>query len=171
MGSVMQFGKSFRTSGSDSASRRERTATRDRRIAASIGAAAFASIGLLGLAGCSGGPAPEPASVGTTTSSTTRETTTPRSTTTSPTTPAQSSEERTTSPAPPIEVEPAPAALEEPAPAPAPQVVEEYVPPAKAVSYANCSDAKAAGAAPIYLGSPGYAKKLDRDGDGIACDK
>ncbi|MGG3890086.1 excalibur calcium-binding domain-containing protein [Metabacillus fastidiosus] len=38
-------------------------------------------------------------------------------------------------------------------------------------SYKNCSEVKAAGAAPIYQGEPGYSKKLDRDGDGIACDK
>ncbi|MBH8598728.1 MULTISPECIES: excalibur calcium-binding domain-containing protein [unclassified Thermoactinomyces] len=38
------------------------------------------------------------------------------------------------------------------------------------VYYPNCSAARAAGAAPIYEGEPGYAKKLDRDGDGIACE-
>ncbi|MFD9668391.1 excalibur calcium-binding domain-containing protein [Rhodococcus sp. NPDC059968] len=37
--------------------------------------------------------------------------------------------------------------------------------------YASCADAKAAGAAPIYQGEPGYSTKLDRDKDGIACDK
>ncbi|WP_254699247.1 excalibur calcium-binding domain-containing protein [Rhodococcus sp. SGAir0479] len=29
--------------------------------------------------------------------------------------------------------------------------------------------ARAAGAAPIYRGQPGYASKLDRDNDGVAC--
>lgn len=38
------------------------------------------------------------------------------------------------------------------------------------VSYANCTEAREAGAAPIYRGEPGYAKKLDRDGDGVACE-
>lgn len=38
------------------------------------------------------------------------------------------------------------------------------------VYYANCSAARAAGAAPIYRGQPGYRAKLDRDGDGIACE-
>lgn len=47
-----------------------------------------------------------------------------------------------------------------PAPAPAPAEV----------SYANCTEAKAAGAAPIYEGEPGYRAKLDRDKDGIACE-
>lgn len=37
-------------------------------------------------------------------------------------------------------------------------------------SYANCSAVRAAGAAPIYRGDPGYSKKLDRDGDGVACE-
>ncbi len=29
---------------------------------------------------------------------------------------------------------------------------------------------RAAGKAPLYRGQPGYAPKLDRDGDGIACE-
>ena len=37
--------------------------------------------------------------------------------------------------------------------------------------YANCKEAKAAGAAPLYKGDPGYRSDLDRDGDGIACEK
>lgn len=40
----------------------------------------------------------------------------------------------------------------------------------KAASYANCSAARAAGAAPLYRGQPGYSSKLDRDGDGVACE-
>ena len=39
------------------------------------------------------------------------------------------------------------------------------------VSYKNCSAVKAAGKAPLYKGDPGYSKKLDRDGDGVACEK
>jgi hypothetical protein len=38
------------------------------------------------------------------------------------------------------------------------------------VYFRNCSEARAAGAAPIYEGQPGYASHLDRDGDGIACE-
>lgn len=37
-------------------------------------------------------------------------------------------------------------------------------------SYRNCSEARAAGVAPIRRGQPGYGKHLDRDGDGIACE-
>ncbi len=37
--------------------------------------------------------------------------------------------------------------------------------------YRNCAEARAAGAAPIYRGQPGYRKGLDRDGDGVACER
>lgn len=36
--------------------------------------------------------------------------------------------------------------------------------------YKNCDAARAAGAAPLYAGQPGYRSKLDADGDGIACE-
>ncbi|WP_313810470.1 excalibur calcium-binding domain-containing protein [Glutamicibacter sp.] len=36
--------------------------------------------------------------------------------------------------------------------------------------YQNCSAVRAAGAAPIRVGDPGYSRKLDRDGDGVACE-
>lgn len=39
-----------------------------------------------------------------------------------------------------------------------------------AVYYPNCAAARAAGAAPLSVGSPGYSSKLDRDGDGTACE-
>ncbi|MEZ0244531.1 MAG: excalibur calcium-binding domain-containing protein [Sphingomonas sp.] len=38
------------------------------------------------------------------------------------------------------------------------------------VHYAGCNDARAAGAAPIYAGQPGYRSEMDGDGDGIACE-
>ena len=38
------------------------------------------------------------------------------------------------------------------------------------VYYANCTAVRAADAAPISAGQPGYSRKLDRDGDGIACE-
>ncbi len=34
----------------------------------------------------------------------------------------------------------------------------------------NCADARAAGAAPVYRGTPGYNPNLDGDHDGIACE-
>lgn len=36
--------------------------------------------------------------------------------------------------------------------------------------YANCTAVRAAGAAPIRSGEPGYSRKLDRDGDGVGCE-
>jgi hypothetical protein len=39
-----------------------------------------------------------------------------------------------------------------------------------AVYYPNCDTARAAGAAPITAGQPGYRAALDADGDGIACE-
>lgn len=41
---------------------------------------------------------------------------------------------------------------------------------ATTVYYKNCRAVRAAGAAPLYRGEPGYAPHLDRDGDGIACE-
>ncbi|ORB00463.1 deoxyribonuclease [Mycobacterium mantenii] len=63
------------------------------------------------------------------------------------------------------------------APSP-PETSSEYVPTPPAplpsngsqVYYPNCKAARAAGAAPIYAGQPGYRPGLDRDGDGIACE-
>jgi hypothetical protein len=36
--------------------------------------------------------------------------------------------------------------------------------------FANCTQARAAGAAPVRVGDPGYGRHLDRDGDGIGCE-
>ncbi|HEY9349934.1 MAG TPA: excalibur calcium-binding domain-containing protein [Acidothermales bacterium] len=43
-------------------------------------------------------------------------------------------------------------------------------PPATSAYYDNCDAARAAGAAPMSVGDPGYRSGLDRDGDGIACE-
>ncbi|WP_370633165.1 DUF1524 domain-containing protein [Pseudarthrobacter sp. L1SW] len=51
---------------------------------------------------------------------------------------------------------------------PAPGAVESSAP--AAVYYANCAEAVAAGAAPLYAGSAGYRSGLDGDGDGVACE-
>jgi hypothetical protein len=37
-------------------------------------------------------------------------------------------------------------------------------------AYRNCTAARAAGAAPVYRGDPGYGSHLDRDNDGIGCE-
>ena len=61
------------------------------------------------------------------------------------------------------------------------QQIGRSVPPARAQGfasggdgrtyYANCSAARAAGAAPVRRGDPGYASHLDRDNDGIGCER
>jgi hypothetical protein len=38
------------------------------------------------------------------------------------------------------------------------------------VVFGNCAQARAAGAAPLSRGQPGYSPRLDRDGDGVACE-
>ena len=42
--------------------------------------------------------------------------------------------------------------------------------PSGSGAFANCSAARAAGAAPVRRGDAGYSAKLDRDGDGIGCE-
>lgn len=37
-------------------------------------------------------------------------------------------------------------------------------------TFPNCAAARAAGAAPIRAGDPGYGRHLDRDSDGIGCE-
>ena len=62
-----------------------------------------------------------------------------------------------------------------PAPEPAPEVPEPPAPPAPPVAPqgkpSSCDEARAWGIAPMTSDSPYYSKKLDRDGDGIACDQ
>lgn len=42
--------------------------------------------------------------------------------------------------------------------------------PTSGGAYVNCSAARAAGAAPVRQGEPGYGRHLDRDGDGVGCE-
>ena len=75
---------------------------------------------------------------------------------------------------------PSPTATSEaatPTPAAPPTPVAAPLPPAPAALpepattyYANCTAVRAAGKAPLLRGDPGYSTKLDRDGDGIACE-
>ncbi|MBF0808833.1 DUF1524 domain-containing protein [Rothia nasimurium] len=81
-------------------------------------------------------------------------------------------------PAPVVE-EPAPVApapVEQPAqmaPAPVEQApVEQPAPVAPAQApYKNCAEARAAGDTPVYSSNPRYAPHLDRDGDGVGCER
>ena len=59
---------------------------------------------------------------------------------------------------------PRPAATPASAPRPAAPVAP------REVYYQNCSAARAAGAAPLRRGQPGYRVAMDRDGDGVACE-
>jgi hypothetical protein len=64
-----------------------------------------------------------------------------------------------------------PAPTPEPTPAPAPEPGSEPEPaPPSSVHFKNCDAARAAGAAPVYRGDPGYGSHLDRHNDGIGCE-
>ncbi|WP_454972631.1 excalibur calcium-binding domain-containing protein [Corynebacterium propinquum] len=58
----------------------------------------------------------------------------------------------------------APAQVEAPAPAAPPAA------PSGETYFQNCAAARAAGAAPLHAGEPGYRSQLDRDKDGVACE-
>ncbi|TCK27135.1 excalibur calcium-binding domain-containing protein [Pseudonocardia endophytica] len=53
---------------------------------------------------------------------------------------------------------------------PAPRAASEPAAGGGSAYYKNCAAARAAGAAPLHTGDPGYRAGLDRDGDGIACE-
>ena len=95
------------------------------------------------------------------------------STTTSAPVVTTTTEATTTTAAPPPTTA-APVTTEEPPPPPVtdtPRPAATAAPSAPSgATYANCSEAKAAGAAPLSRGEPGYSSKLDRDGDGVACE-
>ena len=54
--------------------------------------------------------------------------------------------------------------------APAPQAAPRPAPAPSAFEYKNCTEARDAGAAPVYRGEYGYGQHLDRDNDGIGCE-
>lgn len=55
-------------------------------------------------------------------------------------------------------------------PAPALQARQSFRSTDIGGAFRNCTEARAAGAAPVKLGDPGYGTHLDRDGDGIGCE-
>nr|WP_217983757.1 excalibur calcium-binding domain-containing protein [Sphingopyxis sp. GW247-27LB] len=67
-------------------------------------------------------------------------------------------------------VPPSAEAVPEPKVAPVPLVSHEPSRAHGGRAFANCSEARAAGAAPVYASDPGYAPRLDRDGDGVGCE-
>ena len=81
------------------------------------------------------------------------------------------------SPSPTVTPSPVPT-TEAPAQAPAAEAPAQQAPaqpvqqaPAQSsVYYKNCDAVRAAGAAPLHRGEPGYRPGLDSDGDGVACE-
>jgi hypothetical protein len=71
-------------------------------------------------------------------------------------------DERAPVTAPVPHVQPPPPSRETPA-APSPTVDDSTY-------YVDCDAARAAGAAPVHRGDPGYSRRLDRDGDGTGCE-
>jgi Excalibur calcium-binding domain len=52
-----------------------------------------------------------------------------------------------------------------------PETIQRQIPaPQPMESFASCDASRAAGRAPLRQGEPGYSPRLDRDGDGIACE-
>jgi hypothetical protein len=76
--------------------------------------------------------------------------------------PATTRQSRAAEPEPRRAPQPEPQRVVAPEPEPEPE-------PAAEVYYANCDAVRAAGAAPIRSGQPGYRSGLDRDGDGQGC--
>jgi hypothetical protein len=69
---------------------------------------------------------------------------------------------------------PEPSAAGSPLPPPPPALpppAGSLVPDSASAYYPNCKAAKAAGAAPLHIGEPGYRSGLDGDGDGVACER
>ena len=56
-----------------------------------------------------------------------------------------------------------------PTPSPAETTLDAPAVPST-VYYSGCHEARAAGAAPLHRGDPGYRAEMDGDGDGIACE-
>ena len=82
----------------------------------------------------------------------------------------------TPSPSPSPTPSPSPSTTPTPSPEPttaepSPEPPAQPEPAAQQAYYSSCREAKAAGAAPLYRGDPGYRSGLDRDGDGVACEK
>lgn len=132
----------------------------------------FALLGLIGNIG-SGGD-----SVNTTASTVTKTVTVAaQPTTVTETAPPSISTVTITQAAPPAPFFEPPAPVYEPPEAP-PPVPEPPLPPVSplvpqvpsSAYYGSCAAARAAGAAPLHVGEPGYRSGLDRDGDGVACE-
>ncbi|MGW4464117.1 excalibur calcium-binding domain-containing protein [Micromonospora sp. NPDC004704] len=84
---------------------------------------------------------------------------------------------RPTTPAPPAQPRPQIGTTRSATTATTSPIVQPVVAPTPepgrggAVVYRNCNQARRAGVTPLHRGDPGYSARLDRDGDGIACEK
>lgn len=67
-------------------------------------------------------------------------------------------------------VDEVPAVEPEPAPEPEPEPAVPAAEQGGDVYYENCTAARAAGAAPLLRGEPGYRPQMDGDNDGVACE-
>ena len=56
------------------------------------------------------------------------------------------------------------------APEPAQEPAPEAAPVPGGTAYPNCAAVRAAGAAPLHRGDPGWSDAMDGDGDGVACE-
>ena len=70
----------------------------------------------------------------------------------------------------PVQQAPAQAPAAEAPAQQAPAQPVQQAPARSSVYYETCADARAAGAAPLHRGEPGYRPGLDKDGDGVACE-
>lgn len=98
--------------------------------------------------------------------------TTTTTVTTTPTVTAEASTVTTTSTPPPAPVAPSPSPEPTSTPPPAPTTTPPPEPeqgPGE-TPFANCTEARATGGAPVHRGDPGYGSHLDRDGDGVGCE-
>ena len=157
---------------------RQRTVMRSASAALAIAVCGgLAGCGVPSVADDAGSPTPAPSPTATASPSPTptpslTPTPTPRPTPTPTPSPIPTTQAPTTQPPlQPLMQESEPTQEAEPqaggggaAPAPAPEQKQE------SMYYPNCKAARAAGAAPLYRGDPGYREELDRDRDGIACE-
>ena len=159
-------------------SARQRTVVRSASAALAIAVCGgLAGCGVPSVADGTGSPTPAPSPTATASPSPTptpslTPTPTPRPTPTPTPSPIPTTQAPTQEPSTPPETQ-EPEPTPEPdtqaggggaAPAPAPEQKQE------STYYPNCKAARAAGAAPLYRGDPGYREELDRDRDGIACE-
>ena len=70
----------------------------------------------------------------------------------------------------PVQQAPAQAPAAEAPAQQAPAQPVQQAPARSSVYYKNCDAVRAAGAAPLHRGEPGYRPGLDSDGDGVACE-